>query len=123
MDGVDEKAYVIDGADEIAHATESTSVIITRAWSVAAVVKVNESALAESLLDETAELTEVTTVPTVVLTMVGETAGVLKTVENTVETAEIGVQIEANESMAEALDVELLDALDTEAVAEVVAIS
>ena len=89
MDVVDEKACVFDGADEIAHATESMSVIIT--WSVADVVEVNESALAESLLDETAETTEVATAPTVVLTLVGETTGVLKAVDNMVETAEIGV--------------------------------
>ena len=117
---------MINGADEKAHATESTSVTIT--WSVAEVVKINESALektAESLLDETAELTEVATVPAVALIIVGETTGALKTVlgDNMVETAEIGIQVEAEESRADALDAELLDVLDTEAVAEVVAIS
>ena len=124
-DVVDEKACVIDGADEKAHGTESS---VTITWSVAEVVKINESALektAESLLDETAELTEVATVPAIALTIVGETTGALKTVlgDNTVETAEIGAQVEADRSRAEALDAELLDVLDTEAVAEVVAIS
>ena len=81
--GANGKACVIACTEEIVHVSESTSVIIT--WSMAEVDKSALEKTAEGLLHETAELTEVTMEPNVVLTMVEETIGVLTMVDNAVE--------------------------------------
>ena len=96
------------------HVSESTSVIIT--WSMAEVDKSALEKTAEALLHETAELTEVTMEPNVVLTMVEETIEVLTIVDNAVETADIGVQVEADWSRAKASDTEVLDVVELDVI-------
>ena len=98
-------------AEEIVHVSESTSVIVT--WSMAEVDKSALEKTAEALLHETAELTEVTMEPNIVLSMVEETIGVLTImVDTAVETADIGVQVEADWSRAKASDTEVVDVVE-----------
>ena len=101
-------------AEEIVHVSESTSVIVT--WSMAEVDKSALEKTAEALLHETAELTEVTMEPNVVLTIVEETIGVLTMVDTAVETADIGVQVEADWSRAKASDTELVDVVELDVI-------
>ena len=101
-------------AEEIVHVSESTSVIVT--WSMAEVDKSALEKTAEALLHETAELTEVTMEPNVVLTIVEETIGVLTMVDTAVETADIGVQVEADWSRAKVSDTEVVDVVELDVI-------
>ena len=54
--------------------------------------------------------------PNVVLTIVEETIGVLTMVDTAVETADIGVQVEADWSRAKASDTEVVDVVELDVI-------